>query len=491
MKKDVLLLNLPLTDAGIPPAAIAAVTPIFKNNGYSVSFIDVNLEVPLGLDASTYEAYYTWCQLTGELTAEQHNKLTDWCEKFIKNLPDIPTIAVSMFSVYSFRFGILFLEILRKTKKETMLIVGGACMSSNLGTTTNNDTVGQYLLDKNLATHVVFGEGEIALDNLLKGVEFPGVDNNNPVQIDDLNSIPIPDFSAINFDNYYNKRLLVTASRGCVRQCTFCDIENTWPKFKHRSPENILNEIIRNRKEYGISRFEFTDSLINGSVKNWIKFNDLLANAKSKDPDLSDIQYSGQFICREESSHPKHMYELMFHAGAAQLTVGVESFSERIRYAMRKKFSDRAIDYHLEECAYWGIPNVFLMIVGYPGETLVDHQQNVDALYRYETYSDMGIIFMIRWGFTMHIYKDTKLFDMRDELGLQLSDIDIDGFYTWVSSLDPATDFVERVRRRIELHELGYKLGYSQPNTYNELTSLKNLLKKYTSNNKTFLISKS
>lgn len=479
MKKDVLLLNLPLTDAGIPPAAIAAITPVFKNNGYKVSFIDVNLEIRNGLSTETYNAYYDWCQLTGDLNLQQDSELKDWCQKFVKSLPEISTIAISMFSVYSFRFGVLFLKFLNELKKDTTVIVGGSCMSSNLHASSDYTSVGEYLLKHRLATHVVFGEGEISLDKLLKNISYPGVNKNNPIQIDDLNSLTIPDFSVFDLNKYYNKRLLITASRGCVRQCTFCDIENTWPKFKYRSPENVLNEIIYNKKEYNISRFEFTDSLINGSISNWIKFNELLADAKSKDSDLKDIQYSGQFICREESSHPKHMYELMYHAGATQLTVGIESFSERIRHEMRKKFSNKAIDYHLEQCAYWGIPNVFLMIVGYPGETLNDHQQNINALHRYETYSDMGVIFMIRWGFTMHIYKDTKLFDLRHKLGLQLEDLDIDGFYTWVSSLSPDVDFIERVRRRVELHEISFSLGYSQPNTYNELTSLKNLLYKY------------
>ncbi len=340
----------------------------------------------------------------------------------------------------------------------------------------------QFLLAHDMADNVIFGEGEIALDHFLKNLTYPGINKNNPVQIENLDLLPASDFSMVNFDQYHSRRLLITGSRGCVRKCTFCDIENTWPKFQHRSPENILNEIIKNKLEYGISQFEFTDSLINGSISSWIKFNELLANAKQKDRDLQDITYSGQFICRQESSHPKLMYELMHHAGATQLTVGIESFSEKIRNLMKKKFSNKAIDYHLEQCGYWGIPNIFLMIVGYPGETADDHQQNIDALYKYQTFSDMGTIFMMRWGFTMHIYQDTQLYKQKNELGLILNDnVEIDGFYTWVSSFDLSLDIVERIRRRVELHELSYNLGYSQPNTYSELNSLKSLLKSYDS----------
>jgi hypothetical protein len=74
------------------------------------------------------------------------------------------------------------------------------------------------------------------------------------------------------------------------------------------------------------------------------------------------------------------------------------------------------------------------------------------------------------------------LYKQKNELGLILNDnVEIDGFYTWVSSFDLSLDIVERIRRRVELHELSYNLGYSQPNTYSELNSLKSLLKSYDS----------
>jgi hypothetical protein len=478
--KNAIFLNLPLTDAGIPPAAAAALTPVFRSNGYDVKLIDVNIDIESAFDTQLYDVIWDWCQRTTELTAEQQQKIVDWMQVYVDSLPLADMYAVSVFSVYSINFATLFLPKLQKKFKNSTIVIGGPGVTSNLGSYTNYKSYGEFLLDQQIVNNVIFGEGEIALDKFLKGLSYPGINKNDPVQIDCLDELPLPDFSIVDFDNYHNKRLLVTGSRGCVRKCTFCDIENTWPKFRNRSPENVLNEIVKNKLEYNISHFEFTDSLINGSISSWIKFNDLLANAKIKNKDLSDITYSGQFICREENSHPKRMYELMHYAGAKQLSVGIESFSEKIRNLMKKKFSNKAIDYHLEQCGYWNIPNIFLMLVGYPGETIQDHQDNIDALYRYQKYSDMGAIFMIRWGFTMHIYHDTQLYKQKEELGLILDDgAEIDGFYSWISSLDTSLDLVERVRRRVELHEIGYHLGYSQPNTYSELNSVKALLNSY------------
>ena len=485
--KKVLLINIPLTENLYPSASLAAISPIFKKNNYSVEIKDLNVKLFATLPEPVTTNISDWCQLTSELSAESETMLNQWIDQEFSTWSVDPSdiLAVSVFSFYSILFGKNFLKKLCIYFPNNKIIVGGSGVSSSIGKATDHVTFGEYIQQHKLATHVIFGEGEISLDRLLNNQPGPGVDCNNPVQIDNLDSLLPPDYTDFNFDLYRDRRLLITGSRGCVRKCTFCDIEVSWPKFKYRSPESCVKEIIEHSKRYDIKKFEFTDSLINGSVSGWIKFNDLLANARARDPDLNDISYSGQFICREQSSQPKIMYELMHYAGARQITVGIESFSESVRTDMKKKFSNSAIDYHLEQCAEWGIPNIFLMIVGYPGETINDHHKNVQALHRYKQYSDMGTIFMIRWGLTMHIYKDTPLFKNINQYKIDLMQHQhnpdgFDAIYTWTSSLNPELDFVERVRRRVELHSISHELGYSQPNTRSELSTLLNLLKNYT-----------
>ena len=119
------------------------------------------------------------------------------------------------------------------------------------------------------------------------------------------------------------------------------------------------------------------------------------------------------------------------------------------------------------------------MLVGHPEETIADHQRNVDCLYQFKPYSDMGTIFMIRWGTTMHILKDTPL--ARDGLyDLEHADYsNSESIYAWVNALNPTNTLSERVRRRLELHCLSYKLGYSQPNSRAELKTMYNILEKY------------
>lgn len=483
MKKAVLC-NLPVTESIFPSSGLASIAPVFKKHGYAVEMLDINLDLLEQLSIDAVQQIHEWCQLTREELQPSIDKtLDDWLEQKISLLasqqPDI--VGVSVFSIYSIRFAERLCHKIKKFGPGIKIICGGAGISSDLGSITDHKTFGQYLMDLQLSDHVIYGEGELSLDHLLTGnLEFPGIDKDNAVQIDDLDMIAAPDYSDFDFSRYRDNRLMVTGSRGCVRKCTFCDIEVTWPRFKMRDPKKIVDEIIEHSRRYNIKKFEFTDSLMNGSVSNWIKFNDLLAEQRAKHSDLQDLTYSGQFICRDPSNQDKIMYELMHHAGCRQIIVGIESFSEHVRNDMKKKFSNRAIDYHFEQCARWNIPNVLLMIVGYPVETPQDHQDNIDALYRYKIYSDLGIIFMIRWGLTMHIYRDTPLFKNSQDYGIDLDrERNMDAIYTWISTLNPGLDFRERVRRRLELHELSYRLGYSQPNTRNELASMITLLKEY------------
>jgi len=479
--KKAILVNIPITETLYPSGSLAAIIPVFKKHGISTVIEDLNLKLRETVDDEVLQEIYHWCELSGNLSEHSKDQLNLWLDDQVKNwhTENLQYVAVSVFTYHSILFAQMLLWSIRRHLPTVHIIVGGSGVSSNLKDITDHIYFGEQILQKQWANSVVFGDGEMVLDALLSGHPYPGLNQNNPVQIDNLDSLAAPDYSDFDFERYKDNRLLITGSRGCVRHCTFCDIDTIWPKFKYRSPENQVKEIIEHAKKYKIQRFEFTDSLINGSVSGWIKFNELLANAKAQDADLKDISYSGQFICRDRKNQPAIMYELMHYAGARQISVGIESFSNKIRDAMKKKFSDSSIEYHLDQCARWGIPNIFLMLVGHPEETMIDHQRNIDCLYQFQPYSDMGTIFMIRWGTTMHILKDTPL--ARDGLyDLEHADYgNAESIYAWVNALNPTNTLAERVRRRLELHCLSYELGYSQPNSRAELVAMYNILEKY------------
>ena len=476
--KNILFITIPEIDASLPPAAMAALRPVASSHGYDMGLLDLNLEIHLQSSSEEWQAMTNYCELSSDhLPKHLVDKIISILDRALDSTVDSDTeyLAVSVFSIYSIRMSKLVLAHLRQRLPAMKIICGGNALSSSIDGMEKD--FGLILLEQGLADHCVFGEGEISLGKILRGeLPHPGVDKQDQTQIANLDSLPFADYSSIDLSRYTSNRLLITGSRGCVRDCTFCDIGKVWSKFRYRSAGLIVEEMRRNFLETGISEFEFTDSLINGSTKNFKLFNELLIAAKQREPELEPIRYSGQFICKQQSNMVPEIYELMHRAGCKQITVGIESFSEDIRYHMGKKFSDADIDYHLRQCARWGIQNVWLMIVGYPTETAEDHDHTIKKLIEYHRYAQMDVIGYIRWGLTMHIYDDTPISSMLDDLGIMEGRSAIrDGLYDWISDKNPSLTLKERLRRRLELHEISHNLGYKMPNVQAELLSIKAL----------------
>ena len=476
--KNLVIVSLPKVELAYPPGALAILSSVARENNYAVTIFDYNLDLFDGLTANEWRQLEEWNTFASDsITDKLEGKLKKIFVEGLANKINNNTtfVCFSVFSYFSNRIATLVLGWYRDAFAVTS-IVGGTGVSTDTSAG-NKQIFGDFLIEQNLADYVVFGEGEISFDQILKNnYNYSGINQNNAIQIEDLNSLPIPTYEYFDMDRYQATRVLITGSRGCVRSCTFCDIALTWPKFRYRDARSIVDEIKKHFHEYGITEFEFTDSLMNGSVSNFDRFNELLYEEKQKHPELEPIRYQGQFICRPAEHQPARSYELMHLAGCKQLITGIESFSNNVRNHMKKKFSNEDITYHLEQCALWGIPNVFLMIVGYPTETLEDHQENLQAIRQYKQYSDMGTIFMMRWGFTMHLYDHTPIMDMVDELQINMQDnVKFDSVYSWRSALNPDNTLRERIRRRLEIHELCVELGYPMPRVREELLVLKKL----------------
>ena len=476
--KNIVLVSLPKVETAFPPAALSILSSIAKKNQKQVKVFDYNLDLYDQLSTSEWELLEAWLTFSiDNLDPDLETKLQIIFIECLHKIIDHNTefVCFSVFSYFSNRIAVKVLDWYKSSCK-TPSVVGGSGVSTDVSAV-HKEIFGEYLIKNQLADFVIFGEGELAFDSLLNNQpDYPGINSNRPIQIEDLSALPTPTYEYFDMSRYQNNKILITGSRGCVRKCTFCDIELTWPKFRYRTAEHIVEEMVIHFYEYGITEFEFTDSLINGSISNFDRFNELLYNKKQKNPDLAELKYQGQFICRPSNEQKEYSYELMHLAGCSMLITGIESFSNNVRTHMKKKFSNSDIDYHLEQCARWNIPNIFLMIVGYPTETLGDHQDNLNALQRYKTYADMGTIFMLRWGFTMHLYEHTPIMSMIDELQIELeNNIKFDSLYGWTSKLNPENTLRERIRRRLEIHELAVELGYPMPRVREELLILKKL----------------
>ena len=508
MKKFVFI-NIPSQELERPPAAAAAISACVRHVGWDCKVFDFNLYLNKNVDSDTWVALEQfWRCKSLELTPEINSKLQEVIDNFIVQIkeynPDM--IGISVFSRFSVIPAWVILQNIRP-KTQAKIVIGGAgsyTLPSSLPGLENFDfthkktTFAALTKEVGIADHYIQGDGEIAIMELLQKHEtIAGLDGIAPVQIKDLDNLPHPNYQDIEPQKYlytHEPGIYITATRGCVRKCTFCSVPDIWPKFTARSATDVLREIKHNNKTHGVSLFQFTDSLLNGNMKVWRELNRQLIDAKKQDPSLANIKYIGQFICRTRMEQTESDWELMSKAGANLLVTGFESYSPHVRKHMGKNYSNADIEFHLKQSAYYGIRNVALMFVGYPVETLEDHEYNIEFLHKFQKYAKAGVIHMIRWGYT-GMFSNPEKIEKPGEVKLTTDPDFIKKFknlpqgirgialgFGWINELNPSLDLRERIRRRLELHELSVKLGWPQTRNREELQIIYNILHNLNSN---------
>jgi hypothetical protein len=499
MKKFVFI-NTPSVELERPPAAAAVIASCVKSVGWECEQFDFNLYLNQMVDANTWkelEEYWRCKKL--ELSEVTRQILDRTLDQFIQNVVDTSPdmVGVTIFSRMSVVAAYTVLLKLREQYKGQIIIGGSGSYAwpgsipSMQAKTLDSATFADYALRTGLTNFYIQGDGEDAIRALLQGnYNFPGINGIPPQQIENLNLLPHPDYTDIEPEKYfytYEPGIYITASRGCVRKCSFCNIPEMWPKFKNRSADSVIEEIVNGKDRFGVNLFHFTDSLLNGNMSTWREINRRLRILRQS-TDYQDIKYMGQFICRTRLDQTEKDWQLMAEAGANLFVVGIESFSHAVRKHMGKNYSNSDIDFHFKMSAYYGIKNISLMFIGYPTETLEDHEYNIEFLHRYRKYALSGIIHAVRWGYTGMFRDPTKIESRGDvkmiidpDFAKRFKNLpngirDIALGFGWINEYNPDLDLRERIRRRLELHETSVKLGWPQTRSREELQILYNIL---------------
>ena len=319
-----------------PPISLAYIGAILKREGHEVKLIDLNFEkeIPnsdINIVATTTLDYYN-CPLLNLGSIK-------------KNLMKI-----------------------RELKKPIILI-------GPHGTSTPN-----YF--ENYADYIVIGEPEITVKELVsslskrrsvrkvKGLHYKEgrkfITTPPRPLISDLDSLPFPDRSLIKNEKYYNpicKNNPFTAiltSRGCPYQCTFCYKGVYGSKWRKRSAENVVKELIEIREKYGIKEVWFRDDLFLLDKERVIKICEGIIKNKL------DISWScASRVDNLDFSTLKKMKE----AGCYVLSFGIESGSEEILRRIKKGITLEKVKEVVRWCKKLDIRTRGYFIIGFPGET--------------------------------------------------------------------------------------------------------------------------
>lgn len=471
--KKVILMSVPYCDP-VPLVAPALLAACLESNGIYCVASDFNIEFYKKFkDHVLWNEFKTFLTMSHLVDINLNRKFFKEVFKFTRSFIDSivlvhqPThIGLSIFTTESLDFGQFLSYIIRRYHPTVKIIAGGKGLEVS-----NNNNVYNYQIwaDHQIADTVVVGDAETAIIDVIEK-NLSGLILAAPQSKEDLDKIPLAAWKDYDLSSYTNLRstdienqsqepyLTVTASKGCVRRCTFCDVASFWPKYIFRDPLKVADEIIFNYTQTGIKKFKFTDNLINGSISNFREMNQQLV---SKIPNT--ISYTGFAIFRGKHQMPEEDFALAAQAGSSRWTVGVESGSERVRYDMKKKFNNQDLDWSVNMLYRYNIKQCWLLMVGYPSEQQIDFDETKQMLSRYQHLAHNNNITISIQPFGL--LKNSPLLENHEltaKYGVGHNDarsVISDKFWTSTVFLD--NTYPERSRRFKELYSLAQDLGYN------------------------------
>jgi len=184
-----------------------------------------------------------------------------------------------------------------------------------------NEIISHFPKEQGYDLHVVCGEGEIALLDIVEGRETGRIVKRDLIQ--DLDSLPYPKHDEFFNSHPERKTVVMVTSRGCPFSCTFCCLGLiNGRKIRYRSVDNVIDEIVYLKKKYPhIERITFQDDAFSLNSKRVIEIADRLI----------DLDLGLKFLMQGTvKGNTEEMFAKMEKAGLENIYVGLESGNQGI-----------------------------------------------------------------------------------------------------------------------------------------------------------------
>jgi radical SAM superfamily enzyme YgiQ (UPF0313 family) len=449
---DIIFLSIPYANITIPPLGISVLNGVVKSHGYESRCIDLSMELSKECVNCDFESLQlSLITPESEIDPVLEEFFDRWADKIVAMQPRY--IGISVFSFWAHYTAFYLCNVLRQ-KSDIQIVIGGPGVGTgvpqdlyqalNLTGAEKLKKFGQILVDRKLVDHTIFGDGEQAILDLLdnKEQDLSGYQIANYKQ-----DLPFANFDDYDFKDYHGQlgkgypQIPVFTSKGCVRNCDFCDVNTVQQRFRFRQGKNVVRELIYLADRYGIRDFNFADSLINGSLSSMTEWVTELAAYNNANPEKR-ITWSASWICRPRGQMKPEMYSLLAQAGCETLSIGVESGSNHVLEAMDKKTTVEALYYEAEQFYKHNIKFLALLIIGHWSERWEDFVETLQMLYRLNDYTKSGHFIAAGIGGTMGVVKDTPMDRSTDKNKIEYTSPQI-----WWTSLNPDLTVKERLYR--------------------------------------------
>lgn len=208
---------------------------------------------------------------------------------------------------------------------------------------------------------VIVGEGEEAIIDVIFGNSSKIVKS----KIADIDSIPFPDYTGLNF--WGTMGIPIITSRGCPFRCNFCASTSFWGhKYRMRSVDNVLNELSLRIKQ-GYKTWMFEDDNYTANKKRTL---DICAG-------ISEMgRFEWQCASRAESLDDELCRALSL-AGCKTVWIGVESLSQDSLDRCNKNTTIEKMLKGIEVAESHGIQTMSQFLIGIPGDSINNINETV------------------------------------------------------------------------------------------------------------------
>lgn len=266
--------------------------------------------------------------------------------------------------------------------------------------------------------HIVIGDGEFALEKILKG-EIPSSQRIVDIQMDEaeMNSMPLP-YRAPSFLNQYNffiqgvKSTTIMSAKGCPMKCAFCEDAGT--NVRLYRPSYIGKQIEQSK---------------NAGYEGVMFFDDIFALSLKRVRELSQeiIKHNIYYRCFGHARNMcGEMAALLSESGCIEMGFGAESGSQKILDVVGKKTTVAQNLAYVDICNSHAIRVKAFLIIGLPGEdreTIKETELFVENLLSKKFLNKFGK--QITNDFDLTIYFPYKGTAIRDSIDAKRNEFDL------------------------------------------------------------------
>jgi anaerobic magnesium-protoporphyrin IX monomethyl ester cyclase len=314
-------------------------------------------------------------------------------------LPALENADPEIFVIYDDGFNYLTKMCLTNMREAAFRMISHAKKRGCIVVVSSSDATDHFenYLEQG-ADYIVIGEAEHTLLELVTALNGSG----NPSQVQglafrkgemviktakrsvmrELDHLPFPAWDMIDLKPYRDTwtksagyfSLNIVTTRGCPYKCNWCAKPIYGNRYNARSPQNVVDELLMLKKQYGFDHVWFCDDIF-GLKPGWVsEFAELVHH--------HHLEFRFKIQSRADLLVQENYVADLKNAGCENVWMGAESGSQKILDAMDKGITTKQVEQATALLKKHGIRPSFFIQFGYLGETKEDIRLTIDMINR-------------------------------------------------------------------------------------------------------------